>query len=189
MKNLPVASNRVNAEIKFRRAQPTDAIVCLLLALGLVALMIKPLVDVGMNWYWWGAFCVVNFFYALYGLKKGTWKPDPASGLIIMFGPISFYFWTMIGAWRKYVVYRKGGYGWTLRRLEKELTAHDLSKGFDFDCPPKHYGKAKRLLKACKLTFDQIVDEDWARATGWQHGLCMSICDTPENMIKREAGR
>lgn len=183
------ASKRVNAHIKFRRSQPIDAIVCLVLALGLIALVIKPLADCGMNWWWWGAFCVVNTVYAIHGLKKGTWKPDPASGLIIMMGPIPFYFWTMIGAWRKYVVYRKGGYGWTIRKLEKNLVNNNLKKGFDFEFPPRHRRKVESLLKACKLTYEQILDEDWAKATGWEYGLCMSITDTPENMEIREAGR
>ena len=190
MTNLPAkkthAQNRVNAQIKLRRAQPTDAIICLLLSLGLVCLLVKPLVEVGVNWHWWGFFCICNFWYAVYGLRKGTWKPDPASGLLIMMGPITFYFFTMIGAWRKYVVYRKGGYGWTLQKLEKDLVSKDLSQGFDFDFPIKHRRKVERLLRACKLTYEQILDEDWARATGYPYGLCMSICDTPENMRIRE---
>lgn len=191
MTNLPVktthAQKRVNAQIKLRRAQPIDAIICLLLSLGIVALVIKPLVDVEMNWYWWGFFCVCNFLYAIHGMNKGTWKSDPASGLLIMLGPITFYFFTMIGAWRKYVVYRKGGYGWTLQRLEKELTTHDLSRGFDFDFPYAHRRHVNRLLRACKLTVEEVLDEDWARATG--EPWCLSICDTPENMRLREAAR
>jgi len=186
MTNLPVPTNAVKSHIKLRRAQPMDAMICLILSLGLVALLVKPLADCEMLMWWWMPFCVINLIYILDGLKKGK-KGDPSNALLITMGPIPFYFWVMITVWRKYHVYKKGGYGWTLQKLEKELMSRNLGQGIDFDFPPKHYRKVKRLLKACKLTFDQILDEDWAKATNTP--FCMSITDTPENMALREARR
>jgi hypothetical protein len=185
-KNLPVPSNAVKAHIKLRRQQPIDTMVCLLLSLGLVSLLVKPLADYGVLWMWWSPFCVVNLIYILDGMKKGK-EGDPANALMIFMGPIPLYFWVMIYIWRTYHVYKKGGYGWTLQKLEKKLVNKNLSQGFDFEFPYKHRRKVNGLLRACKLTVEEVLDRDWAIATGspW----CLSITDTPENMLIRESGR
>jgi len=81
---------------------PLDVMVAVLLSLGLVALLAKGLADAGVMGYWWGFFMVCNVVYIIHGMRKGFVKGDPANGLVITTGPIAFYFWTFIMAWRKY---------------------------------------------------------------------------------------
>lgn len=80
----------------------TDALVCLLLSALTVALVVKPLADCGMDGWWWGFFILFNGWYIIHGMKKGWAKGDPANGLVIVAGPIAFYFWTYLHVWRKY---------------------------------------------------------------------------------------
>ena len=95
---------------KVRNDYPLDVMVSILLALVLIALIAKPLADAGVMNYWWGFFIICNICYIAHGLKKGFVKSDPVNALVIVAGPIPFYFWTMIGAWRKY--------GWKAKKHE-----------------------------------------------------------------------
>ena len=79
-----------------------DTMVSILLSIVLVAFLVKGLADVGLVEYWWGFFIVANLAYIAHGMKNGSIKGDPANGMVIVVGPIAFYFWTIIGAWRKY---------------------------------------------------------------------------------------
>jgi hypothetical protein len=45
---------------------------------------------------------ICNLVYLVHGMKKGWAKADPANGLLIATGPIAFYSWTYLLAWRKY---------------------------------------------------------------------------------------
>jgi len=87
---------------KNRSDYSVDELVSVLLAIVLVALLAKPLADVGAIGYWWGFFMICNVVYIIHGMKEGFVKGDPANGLVVVTGPIAFYFWTIIGAWRKY---------------------------------------------------------------------------------------
>ena len=187
--NLPVPINAVKAHIKLRRQQPLDTVVCMVLTMALVALMVKPLQAVNIMSWWWGSFCIFNLVYLIYGMKKGFAKGDAANGLVVMTGPIAFYFWTMLGAWRKYVVYKKGGYGWTLKNLEKDLVNTNLSQGFDFEFNPKHRRKVMSLLKACKLTVEEVIDDPWYDKDTGKSWDCLSVADSVQNMTLREDRR
>ena len=81
---------------------PIDGLICFMLGLITVILVVKPLADIGFNEWWWGFFIVCNLAYVIYGIKTGQVKGDPANGLMIAMGPITFYSWTYLGAWRKY---------------------------------------------------------------------------------------
>lgn len=81
---------------------PIDGLICFLLGAITVALVIKPLADVGMSEWWWGFFIICNIGYLFAGFKKGWAKPDIGNGLVVAMGPISFYSWTYLNAWRKY---------------------------------------------------------------------------------------
>ena len=81
---------------------PPDVMISILLSAGLVALLVKSLADAGIMGYWWGFFMFANLIYIIHSMKKGTIKGDPANAMVIVAGPIAFYFWTTIGAWRKY---------------------------------------------------------------------------------------
>ena len=81
---------------------PIDGLICFTLALITVALVVKPLADSGLSEWWWGFFIICNFVYIFHGMKKGWMKADPANGLLAAMGPITFYSWTYLGAWRRY---------------------------------------------------------------------------------------
>jgi len=81
---------------------PIDALICFMLGICTVALVVKPLANVGMSEWWWGFFMLCNAGYILHGFKKGWAKADVANGLVIAMGPISFYSWTYLNAWREY---------------------------------------------------------------------------------------
>ena len=87
---------------EYEPEMPIDVMVSVLLSLALVCFLVKGLADVGLIGYWWGFFIVANLAYIIHGMKNGSIKGDPANGLVVAVGPISFYFWTIIGAWRKY---------------------------------------------------------------------------------------
>jgi uncharacterized membrane protein YhaH (DUF805 family) len=80
----------------------TDEIVCILLSVTLVAILIKPLQVVDMMGWWWFSFIIFNLCYVVHGLKKGWIKGDPANAMVIVSGPIAFYFWTFVKVWRRY---------------------------------------------------------------------------------------
>lgn len=52
--------------------------------------------------YWWLAFMVITMIFVGEGLSKGRIKGDPIIGLIIAFGPFTFFFWTIVRTWNKY---------------------------------------------------------------------------------------
>lgn len=79
-----------------------DGLICFLLGAVTVAIVGKPLAGTGAALWWWGFFMLCNFAYLAYGIKKGWAKADPANGLLIATGPIAFYSWTYMLAWRKY---------------------------------------------------------------------------------------
>lgn len=81
---------------------PIDGLVCFLLGTITVAIVTTPLSGTGLAMWWWGFFMLCNFVYLVYGMKKGWAKADPANGLMIAVGPIAFYSWTYLLAWRKY---------------------------------------------------------------------------------------
>ena len=81
---------------------PIDGLICFLLSAVTVAVVVKPLAAVGMSSWWWGFFIICNIAYIAYGMKKGWADGDPANGLVIATGPIAFYSWTYLLAWRKY---------------------------------------------------------------------------------------
>jgi len=81
---------------------PIDSLVGFVLAIIIVALLGGRLSDAGIFEYWFGFFILCNLGYIIYGMKKGWANGDPANGLVIASGPIAFYGWTIIGAWRKY---------------------------------------------------------------------------------------
>jgi hypothetical protein len=81
---------------------PIDGLICFLFGAVTVAVVIKPLAAIGLSTWWWGFFMICNAAYLIYGMKKGWAKADPANGLIIATGPIAFYSWTYLNAWRKY---------------------------------------------------------------------------------------
>ena len=178
--NLPI---KVNPRPK-PYPYPLDTLLCFLLAIVLVAILAKPLADARIMEWWWGFFMVCNLGYILYGMKKGWAKGDPGAGLSIAMGPMSFYFWTFVGAWRTYHVYKKDGYGWTIKKLEKELAERDLTKGFDFDFLFKHRRPVYSLLKRYSVCVEEVLDEPWEdEGKSW---WCLSIADTPLNMAVRE---
>jgi uncharacterized membrane protein YhaH (DUF805 family) len=81
---------------------PIDALICFLLATITVAVVIRPLANCGLSEWWWGFFMICNIGYLIVGYKKGWAKPDIGNGMIVAVGPITFYSWTYINAWRKY---------------------------------------------------------------------------------------
>ena len=87
-----------------------DEFVSVFLSLILVIILVGGLADVGMMNYWWGFFIVCNVGYILHGMKKGWAEGDPANGLVVLTGPIAFYFWTILIAWRTY--------GWKAKKHE-----------------------------------------------------------------------
>lgn len=87
---------------KYEPDIPIDALIGFTLAIVIVALLGNRLADAGIFEYWFGFFILCNIGYIIYGMKKGFVKGDPANGLVIASGPIAFYGWTIISAWRKY---------------------------------------------------------------------------------------
>lgn len=81
---------------------PIDGLICFFLGILTVALVTKPLAGTGFAMWWWGFFMLCNLCYLVHGMKKGWADGDPANGLLIAVGPIAFYSWTYLLAWRKY---------------------------------------------------------------------------------------
>jgi len=81
---------------------PLDVMISVLLSIGLVALLVNNLTAADIMGYWWGFFMFANLIYLIHGMEKGTIKGDPANAMVLVVGPIAFYFWTILGAWRKY---------------------------------------------------------------------------------------
>lgn len=188
--NLPVVSNQViKSRLSLSSKFPPHSLVCFILSAALVALLVKPLADVNMMGWWWWFFVVCNVCYLGHGMKQGWAKGDPANGLVIMTGPIAFYFWTMALAWDTYYLYKEDGPGWTTRKLEKKLLETDLVHGFDFTFLAQHRKCVLRLLKSCKVCVEEVVDEPWLDPKSGKRWDYLSIADTRKNMIAREALR
>lgn len=90
-----------------RKKSPNDIPLSSIVAFFLSALItafcigqMKPYPPAGT--YWWLSFMIVNLACVIYGIRKGNVKSDPANGLVIALGPLSFFFWTIVNAWNKY---------------------------------------------------------------------------------------
>ena len=85
-----------------------DSVVCILISIGIIIGCMTFMDSLPeMKTWWWLFFIVVNIIYIGTGITSGRIKGDPANALVITTGPIAFYFWTILGAWRKYNPWRK----------------------------------------------------------------------------------
>ena len=95
---------------------PPGHIIAFFLSLVIVLLCMTSMTDYPrLRTGWWLFFIVANIGYIVFGLKRGWVKPDPGNGLVIATGPVAFFGWTAILAWRKYISERR-------KPMEKQLT-------------------------------------------------------------------
>ena len=79
-----------------------DMLASFLLSIITVCVLVKPLGERGLVFWWWFPFIILNIAYIGYGIRKGWANGDPANGLVVASGPIAFYAWTYVMVWRKY---------------------------------------------------------------------------------------
>lgn len=84
-----------------------DTLVSFLIAIAITVWCMNLMDSVpNLGTWWWFAFVIINIVYMVTGMKSGRIKGDPANGIVVATGPVAFYFWTILGVWRKYSPWR-----------------------------------------------------------------------------------
>lgn len=139
---------------------------------------------------WWISCIVLNVIYLYYGyfVKKNLVRkfPNAWDVVIALTGPILFYFITTHYVLQKWYFIPREEHEKRIAKLQELIKTKDLSKGFDFDFDLQR--DAADFLK-------EMVTNDlmWGVVCNYTQNkrkwTCASVCDTLENLKKREAMR
>ena len=77
------------------------------IAIGIIIFVSDGLNKTGLMEYWWGFFMLCNLGYIIHGVKEGFIKNVGYKAILIATGPLAFFTWTIVLAWRKYKPRRK----------------------------------------------------------------------------------
>lgn len=148
-------------------------------------------VSSGSFWWVWTFFVFLDGLYIVYGYTRKRLELDACDVFLVMAGPLTFYFWVFLGAWKKYIqpiLEDRNLKAVYLRSLIWDLRHEDLVVGFDFQAPLKFKDIISNFLSKWDFERHSIYFEaiHIPREAG---DVIWSVAETKEAFKEREARR